>query len=127
MLNNIFFLISVEQLSIVAGNFLTGNGFSNPLLDELKKLKDDPAFADGILVCQGKEIPIHRFVFGIRSDVFKKMFASKNFLEGIISSLIGRSSMTSPFFCQSLFYETCPPKKHSQFRSYCRLCEPFPC
>ena len=54
----------------------------------MKKLKDDPTFADGIIVCEGKEIPVHRCVLGTRSDVFTKMFASKDFVEGIFTRTV---------------------------------------
>ena len=67
-------------------------------LEDFAREKDDPTFADATLLCQDEEIPCHRFVLGAKSEVFKKMFSSKNFLEGIISSLIGCSFMTSLFF-----------------------------
>ena len=52
------------------------------LESDLKIEKADPAFADGVLVCQGKEFPCHRVLLGARSDVFKKMFLQKQFVEG---------------------------------------------
>jgi len=52
------------------------------LIRDLMIVKDDLAFADGVLVCQGEEILCHRVLLGARSDVFKKMFLQKDFLEG---------------------------------------------
>ena len=42
----------------------------------------DPTFADGTLVCQGVQIPCRRARLASRSEVFKKMFAQKGFVEG---------------------------------------------
>ena len=55
---------------------------SGYFLDDLRREKDDPTFADGVLVCQGEEIPCHRVLLGARSDVFRKMFLQKDFTEG---------------------------------------------
>ena len=75
-----FFLLSVDEISVHSGKFPSG---TSSLIDDMKKLKDDSTFADGILVCEGKEIPVHRNVLATRSDVFKKMFSSQDFVEGI--------------------------------------------
>ena len=42
----------------------------------------DPSFSDAILVCQGKEIKINKFLMAARSDVFRKMLSSQDFIEG---------------------------------------------
>jgi len=55
---------------------------SGGCLEDLKKEKDDPAFADGLLLCQGQEIPCHKVLLAARSDVFRKMFLQTEFVEG---------------------------------------------
>jgi hypothetical protein len=42
----------------------------------------DTDFTDVVLLCQGEEIHCHRVFMAAKSDVFKKMFLQKNFLEG---------------------------------------------
>ena len=55
---------------------------SSKFLKDLRKELNDPDFADAVLVCQGEEIPCHRVFLAARSDVFKKMFLQKSFIEG---------------------------------------------
>ena len=55
---------------------------SHGFIRDLRKDLNDPNFADAVLVCQGEEIPCHRVFLASRSDVFKKMFLQKGFLEG---------------------------------------------
>ena len=43
---------------------------------------EDTDFTDAVLVCQGEEIPCHRVFMAAKSEVFKKMFLQKSFLEG---------------------------------------------
>jgi hypothetical protein len=52
------------------------------LKNDLAKEKDDPNFSDATLLCQGKEISIHKFMLAARSDVFKTMLSRQDFIEG---------------------------------------------
>ena len=54
---------------------------SGSLGTDLAKQLAEPSFADWTLVCEGKEIPCHRFMLGSRSPVFKVMFEQDGFLE----------------------------------------------
>jgi len=63
---------------------LNHGSLSGSFLDDLRREKDDPTFTDGVLVCQGEEILCHRVLLGARSDVFRKMFLQKDYIEGTV-------------------------------------------
>ncbi len=75
-MKTIFYPDIEQQCSLKHG------GLSGDFLDDLRREKDDPAFTDEVLVCQGEEIPCHRVFLGASSDVFRKMFLQKDFTEG---------------------------------------------
>ena len=48
---------------------------------DLAKQLVEPKFTDWSLVCEGEEIPCHRFMLGSRSPVFRAMFEQDGCLE----------------------------------------------
>jgi hypothetical protein len=51
-------------------------------ITDFSTMKADSTFADGVLVCQDKEIEVHRVVLAARSEHFRNMFANTAFVEG---------------------------------------------
>ena len=65
-------LISEEDLGSEAHQ---PNGHGE-LVRDLEKVLDQPTFTDWTLVCQGRNVPCHRFMLAARSPIFKQLFAS---------------------------------------------------
>ena len=51
------------------------------LATDLAKQLGNPSFTDWTLVCEGEEIPCHKFMLGSRSPVFQAMFEQDGFQE----------------------------------------------
>ena len=67
-------------------NLFQRRGDDQDIFSDLRRELDLGTFSDATLVCQGLEIPVHRYILAARSEYFKTMFLQPGFIEGSLFS-----------------------------------------